>query len=74
MTILVRVDKEKESCRKKFYPVRERIYHHEQEVAQMEMMNMLLEIGGKVTLLKSDKNLAELCSSILWMIELSSDD
>lgn len=43
----------------------------------MEMRNMLLEIGGKMTLaINLAKNLAQLCScsSVLWRAERPSDE
>ena len=44
---------------------------------QMEMRNMLLEHGGKVILIffkKVAENLMDLCSTILWKVELVSDN
>lgn len=41
----------------------------------MEMWNVLLETGGKGNpCYKVAKNLAELCSSVLWKIELLSNE
>lgn len=44
--------------------------------SQMEIRNIFLENGGKEILLKSSKELGCICScsSILWKVELGSDE